>query len=191
LHLAAFPYNHTLGMQNAIERLNALQTAEAHAELLACCGSSLWAQEMAARRPFRDPVELFAAADEIWRSLGRDSWLEAFASHPQIGGKQGEKQIESKAGQQLSSRWSAEEQSGTERDSVEVMTKLAEGNRAYRQRFGYIFIVCATGKTASEMLAILERRLHNDATAELAIAAEEQRRITHLRLEKLLAAQAH
>ncbi len=128
-----------------------------------------------------------AAADNIWRSLGREEWLEAFAHHPQIGEKEGEKQIEAEAGQHLSSRWSAEEQSGAEQKSVEVMTRLAEGNRAYRQRFGYIFIVRATGKTASEMLAILERRLQNDASAELTIAAEEQRRITQLRLEKLLA----
>jgi 2-oxo-4-hydroxy-4-carboxy-5-ureidoimidazoline decarboxylase len=91
-------------------------------------------------------------------------------------------------GQHLSSRWSAEEQSGAEPNSSKIMARLAEGNRVYRQRFGYIFIVCATGKTASEMLRILERRLQNDASAELTIAAEEQRRITHLRLEKLLAA---
>jgi OHCU decarboxylase len=190
LHTGAFRYNHTLVMQDALERLNALPAAQAHAELLACCGASLWARGMVARRPFGDSAELFAAADEIWRSLDRNGWLEAFASHPQIGEKQGEKQIESQASQQLSSRWSAEEQSGTRRNAAEVMTKLAEGNRAYRQRFGYIFIVCATGKTASEMLAILERRLHNDASAELAIAAEEQRRIMRLRLEKLLAAEA-
>ena len=178
-------------MQNALEWLNGLPAAEAHADLLACCGASLWAREMVARRPFGDTAELFAAADEIWRSLDRGRWLEAFASHPQIGEKQGEKQIESEAGQQLSTRWSAEEQSSTLRDPAGVLTKLAEGNRAYRQRFGYIFIVCATGKTADEMLAILERRLHNDASAELAIAAEEHRRIMQLRLEKLLGTQTH
>jgi 2-oxo-4-hydroxy-4-carboxy-5-ureidoimidazoline decarboxylase len=178
-------------MQNALERLNALPATEAYAELLACCGASAWAREMVARRPFADSAELLAAADEIWRSLGRGAWLEAFASHPQIGEKQSEKKIESEAGRRLSSRWSAEEQSGTQRDSTDVVTNLAEGNRAYRQRFGYIFIVCATGKTASEMLAILERRLQNEPSAELAIAAEEQRRIMQLRLEKLIAAQAH
>jgi 2-oxo-4-hydroxy-4-carboxy-5-ureidoimidazoline decarboxylase len=174
-------------MQNALQRLNALPAAEAQAELLACCGASLWARELVARRPFANSADLFAAADETWRSLDRDGWLEAFASHPQIGEKRGEKQIESEAGQKLSSRWSAEEQSGTQRHAAEVMAKLEEGNRAYRRRFGYIFIVCATGKTASEMLAILEQRLQNDPSAELMIAAEEQRRIMHLRLEKLLA----
>ena len=174
-------------MEKALDRLNALPAAEAHAELLACCGASHWAQEMVARRPFRDSAKLFAAADEIWRSLGREGWLEAFASHPQIGEKRGERQIESEAGRHLAGRWSAEEQSGTQRNAAEVMEQLAERNRAYRERFGYIFIVCATGKTASEMLAILERRLQNDASAELTIAAEEQRRIMRLRLEKLMA----
>ena len=178
-------------MQNALEWLNGLPAAEAHGELLACCGASLWAREMAARRPFANSAQLLAAGDEIWRNLGRDGWLEAFASHPQIGEKRSEKQIESAAGQQLSSRWSAEEQSGALRDAAEVLTVLAEGNRAYRQRFGYIFIVCATGKTASEMLAILERRLQNDPSAELSIAAEEHRRIMQLRLEKLLAIETH
>ena len=176
-------------MQNALKRLNALPATEAETELLACCGASRWVQGLMARRPFGSVAELFAAADEIWRRLGREDWLEAFARHPQIGEKAAEKQIESEAGQQISSRWSAEEQSGAQRNPADVMTRLAEGNRGYRQRFGYIFIVCASGKTAEQMLAILERRLQNDASAELTIAAEEQRRITRLRLEKLLAAE--
>jgi OHCU decarboxylase len=176
-------------MENALKRLNALPATEAEADLLACCGASRWALGMVARRPFGNFAELFAAADEIWRSLGREDWLEAFSRHPQIAEKATEKRIEAQPGQPLSSRWSAEEQSGAQRNSADVMTRLAEGNRAYRQRFGYIFIVCATGKTAEEMLAILERRLQNDASAELTIAAEEQRRITRLRLEKLLGAE--
>jgi OHCU decarboxylase len=176
-------------MENALKRLNALPAAEAEAQLLACCGASRWARGMLARRPFGSVAEFFAAADEIWRSLGREDWLEAFARHPQIGEKPTEKRIEAQTGQPLSRRWSAEEQSGAQRHSADVAQRLAEGNRAYRQRFGYIFIVCATGKTAKEMLAILERRLQNDASAELTIAAEEQRRITRLRLEKLLAAE--
>jgi OHCU decarboxylase len=186
--IRTFRYNPTLAMENALKRLNALPATEAEADLLACCGASRWARGMVARRPFGNLAELFAAADEIWRSLGREDWLEAFARHPQIGEKAIEKRIEAQAGQLLSSRWSAEEQSGAQRNSADIVARLAEGNRAYRQRFGYIFIVCATGKTADEMLAILERRLQNDASAELTFAAEEQRRITHLRLEKLLAA---
>ena len=176
-------------MENGLKRLNALCATEAEAELLACCGASRWARGMVARRPFGSVAELRAAADETWRSLGREDWLEAFSRHPEIGEKAGEKQIKSEAGQRISSRWWAEEQSGTQRTAAEVTARLTEANRAYRQRFGYIFIVCATGKTAEEMLAILERRLQNDASAELTIAAEEQRRITRLRLEKLLAAE--
>jgi 2-oxo-4-hydroxy-4-carboxy-5-ureidoimidazoline decarboxylase len=176
-------------MENGLERLNRLPEAAARAELLACCGASRWAREMAARRPFGNAADVFAAADHIWGSLGRDGWLEAFASHPQIGESRAEKKIESEVGQHLSARWSAEEQSGVQQNSEDVKTRLAEGNRVYRQRFGYVFIVCATGKTASEMLAILERRLQNHASAELPIAAGEQRRIMRLRLEKLIARQ--
>jgi len=174
-------------MENALKRLNALPAMEAEAELLACCGASRWVRGLVARRPFGSVAELFGAADEIWGSLGSQDWLEAFSRHPQIGEKAAEKQIKSEAGQQISSRWSAEEQSGAQRNSADVVARLAEGNRVYRLRFGYIFIVCATGKTAEEMVAILEQRLQNDASAELTIAAEEQRRITWLRLEKLLA----
>jgi OHCU decarboxylase len=176
-------------MENALKRLNALPATEAEADLLACCGASRWALGMVARRPFGNFAELFAAADEIWRSLGREDWLEAFSRHPQIAEKATEKRIEAQPGQSLSNRWSAEEQSGAQRNSADVVARLAEGNRAYLQRFGHIFIVCATRKTAEEMLAILERRLQNDASAELTIAAEEQRRITRLRLEKLLGAE--
>ena len=176
-------------MENALKRLNALSATQAEAELLACCGASRWVQGLMARRPFGSVAELFAAADEIWRSMGSEDWLESFSRHPQIGEKAPEKQIKSEAGQQISSRWSAKEQAGAQRNSADVLVRLSAGNRAYRERFGYIFIVCATGKTAEEMLAILERRLQNDASAELTIAAEEQRRITRLRLEKLLAAE--
>jgi 2-oxo-4-hydroxy-4-carboxy-5-ureidoimidazoline decarboxylase len=176
-------------MQNALDRLNGLTENMAHSELLACCGSSRWAREMVARRPFHDSAELLTAGDQIWRSLNSEDWREAFASHPQIGEQEAEKRIESEAGRELSNRWSAQEQSGTEQHDAEVMARLAEGNLSYRRRFGYIFIVCATGKTAPELLAILEQRLQNNASAELPIAAEEQRLILQLRLEKLLAAQ--
>ncbi len=118
-------------------------------------------------------------------------WLEAFASHPQIGEKRAEKQIETATGQRLSTDWSSEEQSGVQQNPADVTARLLVGNRAYRQRFGYIYIVCATGKTAPDMLAILERRLQNYPSAELIVAEGEQRRITHLRLEKLLAKRSH
>jgi len=175
-------------MAGGLDRLNGLSPATAEAELHACCGASRWAREMAARRPFVGPEEMFAAADQVCRSLSREDWLEAFAHHPQIGETRAERQADDAIDRQLSSCWSALEQSVAQQASAAVAERLAEGNRAYRERFGYIFIVCATGKTAQEMLAILERRLQNDPATELAIAAEEQRRITRLRLEKLLAA---
>jgi 2-oxo-4-hydroxy-4-carboxy-5-ureidoimidazoline decarboxylase len=182
-----FRYNHTPLMGDGLARLNDLSADAARAELLACCGASRWAQEMTARRPFVNSAELFAAADAIWHNLGRQDWLEAFASHPQIGEDRAKKEIDSATGRQLARHWSAEEQSGTQGSTSEVMRKLAQGNRAYRERFGYVFIVCATGKTASEMLAILKRRVQNDAATELDVAAEEQRLIARLRLEKLVA----
>lgn len=175
-------------MTSGLDHLNGLPANAAEAALLACCGASRWAREMGARRPFRDEDELFAAADNIWRSLSEQDWLEAFAAHPQIGEKPCGTLAGSKSLEPLSGRWSAQEQSGVAQASEDVTARLAEGNRAYRDRFGYIFIVCATAKSAQEMLAILERRLQNDPAAELRVAAEEQRRIMRLRLEKLLAA---
>src|ERR1700680_3829201 len=103
-------------MENALKRLNALPAMEAEAELLAWCGASRWVQGLVARLPFSSVAELFAAADEIWRSLGREDWLRAFSRHPQIGEKAAEKQIKSQTGRQISSRWSAEAQSGAQRN---------------------------------------------------------------------------
>ena len=161
-------------------RLNALSAADAEAELLACCGSRRWAREMAARRPFADVAALLAAADEVWWALGPDDWHEAFRAHPRIG----ERKAAPAQGARAAS-WSAQEQAGAAGD--DVAAALAEGNRAYEERFGHIYIVCATGKTADEMLAILRARLANDAATELRAAAAEQAKITRLRLEKLLA----
>jgi OHCU decarboxylase len=163
-------------------RLNALPSAAAEAELLACCGSRRWARELAARRPFAAPSALLAAADEVWGSLAAEDWHEAFRAHPRIG--------ERKAAPTQGARaaaWSAGEQSGASASSAAVAEALAEGNRAYEARFGHIYIVCATGKTGDEMLAILRARLANDAATELRAAAAEQAKITRLRLEKLLA----
>ncbi len=168
-------------MSGGIEWLNALPSGDVETELLKCCGSANWARRMAARRPFGDGNELIDLADRVWWELGREDWLEAFSHHPKIGEK-----TAAKPGQLQSRRWSKEEQSGARGVAQEVQAALAEANRVYLERFGYIFIVCATGKTSEEMLALLRRRLQNDPRVELRIAAEEQRRITRLRLEKLL-----
>lgn len=164
-----------------IERWNSLSPQEAEAALLSCCGSRTWVQKMAGKRPFGSLPELQEASDEIWRGLGREDWREAFRSHPKIGGEKAEQATTAEA-----ERWSAEEQEGRNDSPPETLAALAEGNRAYQERFGYLFIVCATGKTQEEMLALLRQRLQNDPDTEIRIAAEEQRRITNLRLEKLL-----
>ncbi len=168
-------------MKARLERLNALPPEQAEAELLKCCGSTNWARRMARQRPFRATPELLEAADRVWWELGREDWLEAFSRHPKIGEKAA---AHAAAGE--TRRWSEEEQARTRGARQDVLAALAEANRVYQERFGYIFIVCATAKTSEEMLALLRQRLQNDPGAELRIAAEEQRRITRLRLEKLL-----
>ncbi len=165
-----------------LDRLNALPGDEAAAAFLACCGSTRWARELAVRRPFAEVAALLAAADEVWWSLAPDDWDEAFRAHPRIGER---KAVPPQSAQ--AAAWSAQEQSGAATAAGEVAAALAEGNRAYEKRFGRIYIVCATGKTAEEMLAILRARLANDPATELRAAAAEQAKITRLRLEKLLA----
>jgi 2-oxo-4-hydroxy-4-carboxy-5-ureidoimidazoline decarboxylase len=120
-----------------------------------------------------------ARADAVWCSLGRADWLDAFAAHPPIGSDAGARDPGSHA-------WAAHEQSHVTAATAAVRDRLADGNRAYLARFGYIFIVCATGKSADTMLRLLEQRLAHDPEVELRVAADEQRRITQLRLAKLL-----
>jgi OHCU decarboxylase len=168
---------------SGLDRLNALDADAAERELLTCCGSRAWARRMAAARPFRDSAALLDAADATWWDLDEADWREAFRSHPKIGEKKAE------AGQTgREQAWSAGEQAGMTSAADATRAALADGNRAYEERFGYIYIVCATGRTADEMLALLQARLRNDAATEIRVAAEEQRKITRLRLEKLLAA---
>jgi len=179
-----------------LERLNALPAPEAEAQLLECCASSAWARRMAAARPFGSFRELAEEADRVWRSLSKDDWLESFAAHPRIGDSlEKGTDLFNRSPQQPKNKsvpdfrgWSREEQSGTRGASPETLANLADANRDYEDRFGYVFIVCASGRNAAEMLALAEKRLGNDRETEIAIAAEEQRKITRLRLEKLLAA---
>lgn len=164
-----------------LEGLNALPAAQAEAELLACCGSRRWARETAARRPFGGVGALLAAADEVWWSLAPDDWHEAFRAHPRIGERKAERP------EQGTERWSGQEQAGLRDADAALRLELADANRAYEERFGWIFLVNATGKTPDEMLALARGRLSNPPDDELLVAAEEQRRITRIRLEKLLA----
>lgn len=161
------------------DHINALSPGEAYAALLRCCGSTLWANAMLARLPFDSAKELMEAAEKIWFGLNRNDWLEAFAAHPRIG------DVESlKKKFAATAAWCEGEQAGVSEASNEVLTKLSAGNEDYEERFGYIFIVCATGKPAAEMLELLEARLSNDPEIELRVAAGEQAKITRLRLEK-------
>lgn len=161
--------------------LNSLSAEDAAKELLQCCGSKRWARQMADARPYESLADVITKADEIWRGLDRDDWLEAFRSHPKIGEK---KAAESVSAQ--SSQWSGQEQASVNTASAETTNALATLNRAYEQKFGFIFIICATGKTSGEMLSALRERLDHDAGDELPIAAAEQEKITALRLKKLL-----
>jgi 2-oxo-4-hydroxy-4-carboxy-5-ureidoimidazoline decarboxylase len=163
-------------------RWNRLPKEEAASEILPCCGSKTWAARLASKRPIRDAASLIETSDSIWQSLGESDWLEAFQSHPRIGESRAEKTVAAQ-----SSAWSEQEQQKAVAADAAVKTALKWGNREYEQKFGRIFIICAMGKSASEILEILRRRLHNDEAAELQQAAEEQRQIMHIRLKKWIA----
>jgi OHCU decarboxylase len=132
-------------------------------------------------RPFDDLGHLIKSAAAIWWDCDRDDWLEAFRSHPKIGGQKSDADV---SGQ--SRAWSAQEQSSVQHASTKTLTELEQLNREYEAKFGFIFIVCASGKSPDEMLGILKSRIGNDADSELRIAAEEQAKITELRLKKLI-----
>jgi allantoicase len=165
----------------SLERFNRQPRQRVLRALLDCCGSKKWAQEVASNRPFTSEAELYEFAHKTWAALPREDWLEAFLHHPPIG------ETKAKAKQSAAaSRWSAKEQSSAQKAMPEVLQELAAQNRAYAEKFGYVFLICATGKSSEEILNALRQRLPNEPAAELHIAAEEQRKITRLRLEKLL-----
>lgn len=169
------------GASQALSLWNTLGVVQAAGEILPCFGSRLWAEKMAERRPIRNQLELLVACDEVCRSLAESDWMEAFQSHPRIG----ESSAVASNGAK-SAVWSGEEQRKVGSAAEDVKAGLAEGNRAYEQRFRRTFIVCATGKSATEILEILRRRLMNDHAAEFREAAEQQRQIAHIRLKKWL-----
>jgi 2-oxo-4-hydroxy-4-carboxy-5-ureidoimidazoline decarboxylase len=157
-----------------LSELNAAHEGTAREALLACCGSNYWVQEMLDRRPFASPEALLHQAESVWHSLSAADWLEAFASHPKIG-------------ERSSGKWSTEEQQGAAQGDPAMMEAIREMNSQYQRQFGYIFIVCATGKCAAEICSLLKERLGNEPATELQIAAAEQTKIMRLRLHKLLA----
>jgi len=167
---------------DALLHLDGLSPSEATAELVRCCGSARWVERMIAARPFLAKERLFATAESTWNDLDPEDWREAFTHHPKIGDREA-----LRARFASTRQWAEGEQAGAARASGETLDALAQANQAYEARFGHIFIVCATGKTAAEMLGLLRARLGNDPETELRIAAGEQAKITRLRLEKLLA----
>ena len=166
----------------SLKELNHLEKFFFEAVLYDCCGSANWAEKMEEQRPFEDIETLYTIAKKIWFEDCKEAdWLEAFTQHPKIGDiKSLEKKFAS------TKEWSSQEQAGVNEASMEVLKALAAGNEAYEQKFGYIFIVCATGKTAAEMLDLLNERLPNEPGKEIHIAMGEQHKITEIRLEKLL-----
>jgi OHCU decarboxylase len=168
-----------------LEGLNSVEPSAAEDELLKCCGSKNWARLMVGDRPYRSLDALVETADRVWWSLEPGDWLEAFHSHPKIGEKKAAAMVPVEA-----QRWSEDEQSGIHDSAAETIDALAQLNREYEEKFGYIFIVCASGKSSEEMLAILRQRLGNNPDEELRIAAAEQAKITVLRLKKLLAVES-
>lgn len=154
-----------------LETIHGWSDEEAKGNFFQCCGSARWAEEMTRKRPFSNERILKQVAEEIWQNLDHEDWLEAFAQHPQIG--------------DLESLRAKQEQSGVATASDETLEALAKGNQEYEQKNGFVFLVCATGKSAEEMLSMLEERLQNETEMELEIAAGEQSKITNLRLERI------
>ena len=163
-----------------IAEFDHLDTAEKKVLLHSCCGSATWVNNMITALPAEDLVDLLEIAEEQWYLCHEPDWLEAFSHHPKIGDMETLKEKFAKTAQ-----WAEGEQASVKQASEETLQQLANGNQAYEQRFGYIFIVCATGKSADDMLQLLNQRLYNNSEVEIQIAMEEQLRITKLRLEKL------
>ena len=166
---------------NNLAWLNDLDKGEAEALFLDCCGSHEWASRMTKARPFEMVDRMFETAENIWESLPPADWLEAFAAHPKIGSRKPAAKQKERA-----RKWSAGEQAGVDKAETRVLRELAEINRLYHEKFGFIFIVCASQKSAEEMLAIAKARIGNSVETELRLAAEEQKKITEIRLSKLL-----
>jgi OHCU decarboxylase len=162
-------------LSDTLASFNRLSRGEAERRLLACCGSRAWASGVAAGRPFASVAAVIQAADDVWARLSHSDWLEAFAAHPRIGESGGR-----------SPGSSNREQKGVMSAKEETLAVLAEGNRLYEERFGHVFLISATGRSAQDVLAALRQRIENDPATELDVAAEEQRKITQLRLKSML-----
>lgn len=167
-------------MNDVLAQWNTASDDEALSAMISCCGSRRWAEAMVALRPIGNVVALSTEADRVWGTMREADWLEAFARHPRIG----ERKTAHATAQSVA--WSRQEQSSAGTAPDRVLAELADGNALYEERFGFTYIVCATGKSADEMLGILKRRLANNRDTELREAAEQQRQILQIRLGKWL-----
>jgi 2-oxo-4-hydroxy-4-carboxy-5-ureidoimidazoline decarboxylase len=165
----------------SLSGFNKMPEADAASYISRCCGAKRWVEEMVALRPFESIMDLMSQAECVWQQLERPDWLEAFAQHAKIGDINS---LKAKYGQ--TKDWAKGEQANVDLNATDVLEELAKLNQEYENRFGYMFIVCATGKTALEMLNILKSRINNDPDKEILLASREQNKITLLRLEKLL-----
>jgi OHCU decarboxylase len=164
-------------LSESLTRFNGLSGDEAVRRLRACCASKTWASKVAARRPYADLVALMETADVVWHELAPADWLEAFAAHPRLGESGGH-----------SPHSSEREQGRIMGAGDETLAMLAEENRRYEARFGHVFLISAAGRSAADVLAAMRQRMNNDPATEVQVAAEEQRKITRLRLESMLQA---
>lgn len=167
-------------MRNQFERWSRLSDAEAAEDILCCCGSRAWADGMAKGRPYVSESHLLQCAEKLWLQLSIEDWKEAFRSHPRIG------VVETGSAQDQSQAWSRDEQRDARASDRNVLEALMAANDEYERQYGITFIVCATGKTADQMLKLMHSRLNRDLTMELREAAEQQRQIMSIRLNKWL-----
>ncbi|HVN92401.1 MAG TPA: 2-oxo-4-hydroxy-4-carboxy-5-ureidoimidazoline decarboxylase [Terracidiphilus sp.] len=175
-------------MNATLAAWNAADESAAMDAMLACCGSTRWARAMVAQRPIANVLALSDGADRAWAAMHEPDWMEAFACHPRIGERKPPPAVFSGRGAVgRASDWSRQEQSSARAAGELLLAELEEDNRRYEERFGFTYIVCATGKSAAEMLTILKRRLANDRETELREAVEQQRQILQIRLGKWLA----
>lgn len=164
-----------------LAEFNGLDEAKAIQALLQCCSAENWARLTVSHRPYKDLAALLLSATKNWQDMQQDDWLQAFDGHPKIGDP-----ASLKKKYQATHQIAREEQANVQYASDQVIQDLAVANQRYLNRFGFIFIICATGKSAEEMLVSIQNRIHNTAEQELIIAAAEQHKITLLRLEKLI-----
>jgi 2-oxo-4-hydroxy-4-carboxy-5-ureidoimidazoline decarboxylase len=164
----------------SLAQWNETDSESAISAMIACCGARKWANAMIAHRPIADEQELHEIADRAWETMNEADWMEAFETHPRIGEPKDSNPFSQ------SSRWSQQEQSSVNTATETTLAQLAEANARYQERFGFTYVVCATGKSPEEMLSILNRRLSSDLSSEMREAAAQQRQIMHIRLRKWL-----